>query len=113
MRKPFIVIVIVAVAALACPAKADLTFAQWAAGPVDKRAIYTAGVMETVGVYAEVLGFVDRWTKCLETQRLSYGAIGESVLEFAKQNPQLNKEPAPAVLIAYMNQRCGFTVLRR
>ena len=99
--------------ALVSPSRADLTFAQWASGPPDKRAIYTAGVMETVGVYAEVLGFVDRWTKCLETIGLTYGAVADGALELVNKNPQLNKEPAPAVLIAYMNERCGFTVLQK
>jgi hypothetical protein len=46
---------------VASPAGAgDLTFAQWASGPPDKRAIYVAGVMETVGVYAQTLGFLDK-----------------------------------------------------
>jgi hypothetical protein len=52
---------LVVVVCLSTPAKSDLTFAQWASGPPDKRAIYTAGVLETVGVYAEVLGFVSQW----------------------------------------------------
>ena len=107
MRKLFIVSVALVLSTAA--AEADLTFAQWSDGPSDKRAIYTAGVMEAVGVYAESLGFASRWSACLERLRLSYGEIGEGTLAFAKLHPELNKEPAPAVIIAYMNQRCGFT----
>jgi hypothetical protein len=98
---------------LTAPVSADLTFAQWVRGPADKRAIYTAGVMATVGVYAEVLGFVDRWEKCLATLRLSYGAIGEGAIEFAKKKGGMDDQPAPSVLIVYMNERCGFTVLKQ
>lgn len=95
------------------PVWADLTFAQWSSGPPDKRAIYTAGVLETVGVYSEVLGFVDRWKKCLATQKLSYGEVGEGALAFAKSHGNMNNEPAPAVIIAYMNERCGFNTSRK
>jgi hypothetical protein len=95
------------------PVNSDLTFAQWASGPPDKRAIYTAGVLETVGVYAEVLGFVGQWAKCLQELKLSYGAVAEGALEYAKKHRNLDSQPTPAVLIAYMNERCGFTVLRR
>lgn len=104
---------IIASTFLASPAFADLTFAQWARGPVDKRAIYVAGVMETVGVYAEVLGFVDGWTKCLATLRLSHGAVSEGALQFATERGGMDSEPAPAVLIAYMNQRCRLNALRK
>jgi hypothetical protein len=95
------------------PANADLTFAQWATGPADKRAIYTAGVLGTLGVYAEVLGFVDRWKKCMETRKVTYGEVGKGTLEFAKKRENMDNEPAPAVMIAYMNERCGFTVFRK
>jgi hypothetical protein len=93
-------------------AEADLTFTQWASGPPDKRAIYVAGVMETVGVYAEVLGFVGRWSKCLETQKLNFGAVGDGALEYAKKHPFMKDQPAPAVMIAYMNELCGLTILK-
>jgi hypothetical protein len=95
------------------PANSDLTFAQWASGPLDKRAIYTAGVMETVGVYAEVLGFVDRWAKCLEKSKFSYGAVAEGAVDYAKKHHNLDSQPAPAVLIAYMKEHCGLTVFGR
>lgn len=92
-------------------AHADLTFSQWASGPADKRAIYTAGVIETVGVYAEVLGFVESWKQCLSKEKLTYGAISEGALEFAKKNPAMDGQPAPAVFIAFMNVRCGLTAV--
>ena len=101
------------VVCLSTPAGSDLTFAQWASGPPDKRAIYTAGVLETVGVYAEVLGFVGQWAKCLQELKLSYGAAAEGALDYAKKQHNLDSQPAPAVIIAYMNERCGFTVLHR
>lgn len=107
--KPLIIALLVA-GYSSNPAYADLTFSQWVSGPLDKRAIYTAGVMETVGVYAEVLGFVDRWKKCLETQKLTYGAVVEGVVDYAKKRGSMDNEPAPAVMIAYMNERCGFKV---
>lgn len=91
-------------------AKADLTFAEWAKGPADGRAIYTAGVMDTVGVYAEALGFLDRWKKCLADQRMSVGEIGEGALAFSKRRPIMNSQPAPAVFIAFMNERCELSI---
>jgi hypothetical protein len=60
-----------------------------------------------------VLGFVDRWAKCLEKSKLSYGAVAEGALDYAKKHQNLDSQPAPAVLIAFMNEHCGFTVLRR
>lgn len=92
-------------------ASADLIFAQWAKGPADKRAIYIAGVVETAGVYSEILGYVDRWKKCLGTLNLSYGEIDNGALEFAKKHEFMNSQPAPAVIIAYVNNRCGFNNL--
>jgi len=94
---------------LCTPASADLTFAEWAKGPPDKRAVYTAGVIETIGAYSEVLGFVDKWKKCLERLKLSYGAVGEGALAFAKNNGGMDTQPAPGVIIVYMNTMCGFT----
>ena len=94
-------------------ARADLTFAEWAKGPADKRAIYTAGVLETVGVYAEVLGFLDKWKRCLETSQLSYGAVGEGAVAFAKKQGNLDAQPAPAVIVTFMNEKCGLSTLRR
>jgi hypothetical protein len=96
----------------AVPAHADLTFAQWAAGSADKRAIYVAGVMETVGVYAQILGFVDRWSSCLSKLKLSYGDVSEGTLAFAAKNNAMQREPAPSVMIAYMNAQCGFLVFK-
>jgi hypothetical protein len=94
------------------PASADITFAQWAAGPADGRAIYVAGVLETVGVYSEVLGFKDRWRKCLADRHLSYGGVGIAAVEYAKSHPLMNTQPAPAVFIIYMNEICGLNALR-
>lgn len=91
-------------------AKADLTFAEWAKGPADGRAVYTAGVMDTVGVYAEALGFLDRWKKCLADQRMSVAEIGEGALALSKRQPIMNRQPAPAVFIAFMNKRCGLSI---
>lgn len=59
-------------ACVSSSARADLTFSQWASGPADKRALYAAGVLETVGVYAEVLGFVESWKQCLSKEKLTY-----------------------------------------
>jgi hypothetical protein len=88
----------------------DLTFSQWASGPPDKRAIYVAGVMETVGVYAQTLGFLDKWSSCLSRLKLSYGDVSDGAVAFAAKNETFQKEPAPAVMIAYMNARCGLLV---
>lgn len=98
-------------ACVSSSARADLTFSQWASGPADKRALYAAGVLETVGVYAEVLGFVESWKQCLSKEKLTYGAISEGALEFAKKNPVMDSQPAPAVFIAFMNVRCGLTAV--
>jgi hypothetical protein len=95
------------------PANADLTFAEWAKGPPDKRVIYTAGVVETVGVYAEALGFVEQWKKCLQRSQLSYGAVGEGALAFAKKHGNMDHEPAPGVIVAYINEPCGLSSFRR
>jgi hypothetical protein len=94
---------------LCAPAVADLTFAEWAKGPPDKRAIYTAGVVETIGTYAEALGFVDKWKQCLARLNLSYGAVGDGAISFAKNNGGMDNQPAPGVIVVYMNTMCGFT----
>src|ERR1700694_4241291 len=90
----------------------DLTFAQWASGPADKRAIYVAGVMETVGVYAQTLGFLDKWSSCLTRLKLSYGDVSDGAIAFAAKNEMFQKEPAPAVMIAYMNAQCGLLAFK-
>lgn len=96
------------------PASAgDLTFGQFASGPPDeRRALYVAGVMETVGVYAQTLGFLDKWSACLSRLKMTYGDVTDGAIAFASKNEGFKKEPAPAIIIAYMNAQCGLLVFK-
>jgi hypothetical protein len=68
--------------------------------------------METVGVYAQTLGFLDKWSSCLSRLKLSYGDVSDGATAFAAKKEMLQKEPAPAVMIAYMNAQCGLLVFK-
>jgi len=101
MNKFVFIVCVMCCAFGATNARADLTFSQWARGP-----------SEGLGVYAEVLGFLDRWKLCLSSQKLSFSAIGEGVVLYAKANPIMESQPAAAVILAFINDRCGLVQKR-
>ena len=91
-------------------ARADLTFAQWANLPTDRRAIYATGVLETMNVLALLNGNLDRWDACLTKIKLSAKDVSAEAVDFAGKHNFQTQAP-PAVIMAYMNQKCGFSFL--
>jgi hypothetical protein len=68
--------------------------------------------MEPVGVYAQTLGFLGKWSACLSQLKLTYGDLLDSAITFAAKSDMWQSQPAPVVMIAYMNAKCGFVVFK-
>jgi sorbitol-specific phosphotransferase system component IIC len=115
LRRAFIrlVISLAVISLFVNAAVADLTFERWAKGPRDGKAIYVAGVLDTIGVFAEILGNVDAFKRCLEEKKISYGTFGEAAVSFVSSRPELWSQPAPAVLVMYLSSLCGFNAAQK
>jgi hypothetical protein len=48
-----------------------------------------------VGVYAQTLGFLDKWSSCLSRLKLSYGDVSDGAVAFAAKNETFQKNRRP------------------
>lgn len=113
MRKRLAAIVLGSLA-IAVPAQSiermqgALSFTEWAESPVVGRAVYLSGVLETLFVYSQVLGYSEELNACLAEKLMPYGEMAENVIAYIDDSDKdhLRLAPAPAAIVIYLGELC-------